>query len=1098
MQSTEGVATNIKETSTLDKLPYAKGASWDPNLACLAGTRATMLETADAWAREADSTILWLSGVAGSGKTAIAHTVAQRLHKNGLLGSSFFFDRDIPSHDSAQMLCSTIARDLANAFPVIADYIAAALEGELGLASAPLARQFEELISKPLQRHPIDRPFVVVIDALDESIRDELDNTFLTIFRNEASQLPPLFRIFVTSRPTAQITSYLSGAAHILSHSINIHSSENWKDVATFIDAQFQDSTMQSKMGPDGVDETLIIQLKDLAEGLFIWIVTVFNYLRTAFMSRQKLRALLSKSKPEGYPPDIKMDNLYTSVLEISGDWDDRDFLQAYDIVMGTIMAAKRPLSLAALQALNNGIQDMSPEELLERFGSVLTGFQSRDEPIRILHLSFREFITGRAKVSERTQKFYISEKAHSRRLAALCLATMNRELTKTISGTGYLAKRGRGSLGIPEMLGTSQQLVYCCESWIYHVTDVQEPSAILDNLRQMILYRLITWMEVVASTSAFRGALILRGWLKIYSPEMDKIYDIKTLATALLRLGECLVYEARFEEALLANQEVKTLFEELASTQPAVFKGDFASSLNCLSVRLSSLGRREEALAAIQQARDLYRALAAERPKVFNVNLALSLNNLSNQLSELGRREEALPPIQEAVDLRRALASERPKVFNGNLASSLNNLSTQLSDLGRRDEALAPIQQAVDLYRALAAERPKVYNRNFASALLNLSNHLSELGRREEALVAIQQAVGLRRALAAERPKVFNGDFASSLTNLSSHLSELGRCEEALAPIQQAVDLRRALAAERPKVFNGDFASSLNNLSNHLSELGRREEALVAIQQAVGLRRALAAEPQLSELGRHKEALAPIQQAVHLRRALAAERPMVFNGDLALSLNNLSDRLSDLGRREEALAPIQRAVGLYRALAAEGPKVFTGDLASLLNELSAQFSDIGRRREALAPIEQAVDLYRALAAEHPKVFNGDLAWSLNNLSNRLSQLGRRKEALAPIEQAVNLYRALAAEHPKVFNGNLALSLSSLSHRLSKLGRREDALAPIKKAVELYRGLAVGRPKVFNGNLAWSLNSLSTQLSVLGRREEASAAKQEANTLNAA
>ncbi|KZP32617.1 hypothetical protein FIBSPDRAFT_882459 [Athelia psychrophila] len=130
-------------------------------------------------------------------------------------------------------------------------------------------------------------------------------------------------------------------------------------------------------------------------------------------------------------------------------------------------MAAKRSLLLAALQAMNDGVQDISPEELLERFGSVLA---------------------GRAKVSEMTQKFYISEKTQSRLLAALCLATMDRELTETISGTGCLAKKGPDSLGI---LGATQQLVHCCESWINHATDVQDPTAILDNLRQMILYRL-------------------------------------------------------------------------------------------------------------------------------------------------------------------------------------------------------------------------------------------------------------------------------------------------------------------------------------------------------------------------------------------------------------------------------------------------------------------------------------------------------------------------------------------------------------------------------------------------------------------------------
>jgi hypothetical protein len=45
-----------------------------------------------------------------------------------------------------------------------------------------------------------------------------------------------------------------------------------------------------------------------------------------------------------------------------------------------------------------------------------------------------------------------------------------------------------------------------------------------------------------------------------------------------------------------------------------------------------------------------------------------------------------------------------------------------------------------------------------------------------------------------------------------------------------------------------------------------------------------------------------------------------VFNPNLAMSLNNLSDRLSDLGHQERALEVIQEAVDLRRQLAADHP----------------------------------------------------------------------------------------------------------------------------------------------------------------------------------
>lgn len=81
----------------LDKLVYAEGASWNPKLACLDGTRKSTLSVVDLWSRSLDGqNVFWLKGVAGSGKSAIAHTVARALHVRGALASSFFFDRNIP------------------------------------------------------------------------------------------------------------------------------------------------------------------------------------------------------------------------------------------------------------------------------------------------------------------------------------------------------------------------------------------------------------------------------------------------------------------------------------------------------------------------------------------------------------------------------------------------------------------------------------------------------------------------------------------------------------------------------------------------------------------------------------------------------------------------------------------------------------------------------------------------------------------------------------------------------------------------------------------------------------------------------------------
>ncbi|KZP10573.1 TPR-like protein, partial [Athelia psychrophila] len=1106
----------LKPFSVLDKLVYAQGASWDPKLVCLPGTRAKILSVIHAWLRSFDTqNLFWLNAVAGAGKTAIAHTIAQALHDDGLLASSFFFDRNDASRNTPRLLVTTIACDLAMRHPAIATDISAALEEEPSLASAPLSRQFEAFIAGPLRRHPVDHPIVIVIDALDEAISDDSDTSLLGMLRDEASHLPPQLRILITSRSTWIVDQYLSEHTHILSHPINIHSLDSRQDIAAYVNAELRDPLFCSRMGPNWPDEALIAELELLAEGLFIWIATICSYLRSTYNPRAKLDALLARTLPQGLDPAEKIYILYASILEICVNWEDPDFVQDYHLVVGAIMAAKRPLSLIALKALHGSSHPiaLSADILLERFGSVLVGFKTDHEPIRMLHLSFREFVTKHADNDQHTRKFYVSEKLHSGRLAELCIQTMVRELSAAeIQGTGYLNRHDDDPPDIPEVTGVSEQLLYSCDSWNDHVSDVTQPSHIMvKHLRVFLLHHTIMWMEVIASESIFLGLLSVFSWVKDHAPEIRELYDDQSQASALSSLAKCLSYEGRLEEALTADQEAVQLYRTLSTEQPALFNADLALSLASLSISLSDVGRMEEALTVAQEAVDIRRAFTAARPAVFNAHLADSLANLSVDLAAAGRTEEALAAVQEAVDLRRALAAERPAVFNGDLATSLSNLSIYLSAIGRTEEALTAVQEAVDLRRAVAAEPLAIFDGDLAHSLTSLSAYLSAIGRTEEALTAVQEAVDLRRALATARPAMFNADLALSLYNMCIYfrLSYTGRLEEALTADQEAVNLHRALAAERPAMFNADLARSLTNLSADHAAVGRLEEALTVVQEAVELRRALTAERpavynaeladsltnlsvDLAAVGRTEEALTAVQEAVDLRRALAAKRPTVFNADLANSLCNLSVHLSAVGRREEALTAVHEAVDLRRALAAKRPAVFNADLANSLSNLSVHLSAVGRREEALVVVQEVVDLRRALAAERPAVFNDVLANSLTNLSNCLSDVGRTEEALVVVQGAVDLRRAIAAERPAVSNADLSGSLNNLSNRLSDVGRTEEALTAIEEAVDMRRALAAERPAVFNAPLARSLYNLSFNLSDISQKEEALTAVQEA------
>jgi NB-ARC domain len=92
-------------------MPYAEGARYHFDGGCLEGTREEMIDKICKWVNRDDDHVprmLLLSGVAGSGKSAIAHTVAHRFDQVGRLGSSFFFDRSHSVKVESQVQSSAV------------------------------------------------------------------------------------------------------------------------------------------------------------------------------------------------------------------------------------------------------------------------------------------------------------------------------------------------------------------------------------------------------------------------------------------------------------------------------------------------------------------------------------------------------------------------------------------------------------------------------------------------------------------------------------------------------------------------------------------------------------------------------------------------------------------------------------------------------------------------------------------------------------------------------------------------------------------------------------------------------------------------------
>src|SRR6202042_3807118 len=226
-----------------------------------------------------------------------------------------FFDRNIPDRRTPVKLFSTIACDLVRMSNDLVRHVSQILENDRSVASAAQSRQFDELILKPVLRYHIGRPVVIVIDALDEGC----DRVTLSILRNQVPKLPGTFRILVTSRPTDDICTDLLNVTHVRYRTLDIHGDINQRDIALYIRDRLQYILSRRKLGSDWPGEQRILDFTRLAEGLFIWVYTVSEYLLTAAYPDRQLSTLLYESNLSSPRAQIVLHMLYERVLSALG-----------------------------------------------------------------------------------------------------------------------------------------------------------------------------------------------------------------------------------------------------------------------------------------------------------------------------------------------------------------------------------------------------------------------------------------------------------------------------------------------------------------------------------------------------------------------------------------------------------------------------------------------------------------------------------------------------------------------------------------------------------------------------------------------------------
>ncbi|KAG2150683.1 uncharacterized protein EDB93DRAFT_329266 [Suillus bovinus] len=283
------IVRHMAESLDLVGMESAAGAGLNSSKCCLPNTRKDILSDIQNWissTEEGAPCVFWLSGTAGKGKSAIAHTIAKWYIENGGLGSCFCFDRTRQAGRRQDKIFTTVARELGDCNPIVRQALAQAVRDHDGLERTPdITKQWQELIVEPISiaSKAMAAPVLIVIDALDESGEANSREQILCLLAGKLntstshlSELPPNFRILLTSRPLEDIHNTLHAAPHVCHVSLDNVPSEFTKlDIQLYISHKLEDLRLRRILND--------AHFKDLAlksDGLFEWACLACEYIK--------------------------------------------------------------------------------------------------------------------------------------------------------------------------------------------------------------------------------------------------------------------------------------------------------------------------------------------------------------------------------------------------------------------------------------------------------------------------------------------------------------------------------------------------------------------------------------------------------------------------------------------------------------------------------------------------------------------------------------------------------------------------------------------------------------------------------------------------
>ncbi|KAK7409142.1 hypothetical protein QQX98_008692 [Neonectria punicea] len=726
------------------------------------------------WESASTSSMIWVYGDPGSGKTVLATSIIQHLQSRGDLDAAVAFNfcnqADRLRQDDKAIVSSMMAQictQSPTAPPCLEQaYQTARAYGrrQIGASDSPVTL-LKTLVSG-LKR------LYLVVDGVDE-LGD--GSKILTLLNNLALTTSTV-HIMVLSRDLPHIRNKLTECPSIMLDAL--HTKE---DITAFVS-----DAAASLPTDDAALRRAIVQLvSDKADGMFLWSKLVMDSLSQAASPRHLL------SLVEEIPRSLTA--VYVDFLN-SLQQQDAYKQDLASKLLRWVCCSKRPLTWAEFQCAachdEERLNDDLPvlfQPVVVQLGHPLVLYDPSKDAFRLQHLSVRDFLVNpstRFAIPAAAGRFLVETKAAAHSLASVCLSHLLRSTGDGTPLTSYAMSFWCEHVLEAPHSDELQDRVACflAESprrlaWLSNKLLLDQPGFLLQNVVRLHT-RLQTWLAAAEERTNPAQPSLTSDWIEdVIAILLHANLDQTSVLQENLSYFEKLMFVRDLARYLKQSNRIHTVIATLEGHLASCHgpDEDIANAwiLNALGI-------------LYDQEKQTARSMSLHRRALETQTLALGPNHIQAAwtVNELGRMYRHTGDFTNAVtNHQRALAILQTSLPQDHLEVvwTENTLARAIRKQGRPGEALPLHERAHTVRsRSLGESHPHTL-----WVLGDMAQCYSDLGNLERAEECHRLAMkGRIEALGDEHP-----DTLWSINDLGVVLAERGDTAGALALQKRALE---------------------------------------------------------------------------------------------------------------------------------------------------------------------------------------------------------------------------------------------------------------------------------------------------------------------